>query len=68
MPDADRAIFRQIELNHGAFKAYEPWIDKMRASDRLEISSPIQPDLSRLEWHNAAVNIWIGKLPKANRQ
>ena len=64
MPDEDRRIFRQIQRNHGARGAYEAWIDKMRPGDRLEISSPSQPDLPRLEWHNAAGNIWIGRLPR----
>ena len=63
MPDEDRRIFRQIQRSHGAPGAYEPWINKMRAADRLEISSPSQPDLPHLEWHHAAGNIWIGRLP-----
>jgi hypothetical protein len=64
MPDADLKIFRNIQWNGYAFKAYEPWIDKMRAGDRLMISSPVQPNLTQLEWHNAVGNIWIGRLPQ----
>lgn len=68
MPDADRVIFRQIQRTHGAYRAYEPWIDKMRTSDRLEISSPSQPDLPRLQWRNVTGDIWIGRLPKRKQQ
>lgn len=68
MPDEDRTIFRQIQRSHGAARAYEPWIDKMRAADRLEILSANRPDLPRLEWRNVAGRIWIGKLPKPNPQ
>jgi hypothetical protein len=66
MPDEDRRVFRQIQRAHGAARAYEPWVDKMHPSDRLEISSPVRPDLPRLEWRNVAGSIWIGRLPKTN--
>jgi hypothetical protein len=68
MPDEDRRTFRQIQRSHGAPVAYEPWIDKMHPADRLEISSPFQPGLPRLEWHHAAGNIWIGRLPRTTAQ
>jgi hypothetical protein len=68
MPDEDRKIFRQIQRRHGELKAYEAWIDKMRPADRLEISGSARPDLPRLEWRNVPGDIWIGRLPKSNRQ
>jgi hypothetical protein len=63
MPPDDLKILRRIEWNHGAFAAYKPWIDKMLPQDRLVIFSPMQPDLSELQWHRAAGDIWIGRLP-----
>jgi hypothetical protein len=64
MPEDDLAIFRQIQLSQFDFKAYEPWVKKMRPQDRLEISSVSQPTLPQLEWTNAVPGIWIGRLPK----
>ena len=64
MPEEDRQIFRQIQWNNYAFKAYEPWINKMLSADRLMLEHPVQPNLPQLEWHNALGNIWIGRLPK----
>ena len=63
MPKADLKILRSIQMNHGALDAYEPWIQKMRPTDRLIIYSPTQPDLPQLEWHCAG-GIWIGRLPE----
>jgi hypothetical protein len=63
MPEEDRKIFRRIVWNQEAFKAYEPWIDKMRPEDRLAIFSSAQPNLPRLEWVEAADYIWVGRLP-----
>jgi hypothetical protein len=64
MPEEDLKILRSIQLSHGAFKTYEPWIKKMRPADRLVIYSPSQPDLPRLEWHHAVGDIWFGRLPE----
>ena len=63
LPEADLEILRSIQLSHGALEAYEPWIQKMRPIDRLVIYSPGQPNLPQLEWHHAAGDIWIGRLP-----
>lgn len=65
MREDDLKIFRQIQRYNYNPKAYEPWIKKMQAGDRLVIYSSVQPDLPQLEWHNAIGNIWIGRLPKA---
>ena len=64
-PD-DLAIFRNIEWNQGAFKSFEEWVKKMRSQDRLMVryTSEKPPAISGLEWHYAATNIWIGRLPK----
>lgn len=64
MPDEDLKVYRSIQWNQGALKAYEPWIEKMRPADRLIISSAGQPNLPQLEWHNAVGYMWIGRLPR----
>ena len=35
----------------------------MRPSDRLVVYDATQPDLPRLEWHEASGNVWLGRLP-----
>jgi hypothetical protein len=64
MPKADRQILARIQVSHAA-KDYEPWVQKMRPVDRLEITSAGQPNLPQLEWTNVAAQMWIGRLPKA---
>lgn len=64
-PD-DLAIYRRIQWNYGAAQSFEPWVKKMRPQDRLILrrSSESKPPVEGLEWHYAATNIWIGRLPK----
>jgi len=64
-PD-DLAIYRKIQWNYGAAQSFEPWVKKMRPEDRLILrrSSDSKPPIEGLEWHYAATNIWIGRLPK----
>ena len=62
MPADDLKTYRLIQWNPGATKAYQPWIAKMRAIDRLVLSSGVQPDLSQLEWHKTVGSFWIGRL------
>jgi hypothetical protein len=64
MPPDDLKIYRSIQWSQFAYKAYEPWVRKMRPEDRLEISSGTQPNVPPLEWINAGNGIWIGRLPK----
>jgi hypothetical protein len=66
MPEEDLKILRAIQMSHGALNAYEPWIKKMRPADRLVIYGLYKPDLPELEWHQATVNIWLGRLPGQN--
>jgi hypothetical protein len=63
MPDDDLQIFRSIQLNQFALKAYEPWVEKMKPGDRLAVPCAAQPALPQLEWMNAGGGIWIGRLP-----
>jgi hypothetical protein len=64
MPGEDLKIYRNIQWNHYAWEAYQPWVDKMRPQDRLEITSATEPKLPPLEWRRAAGAIWIGRLPR----
>ncbi|HEY3914315.1 MAG TPA: hypothetical protein VGN61_07500 [Verrucomicrobiae bacterium] len=63
MPPDDLKVYRAIQQSSGAFVEYEPWVKKMRAQDRLEIESTIQPELPELKWKRVAGNIWIGRVP-----
>ncbi|MFA5256336.1 MAG: hypothetical protein WC419_06560 [Candidatus Omnitrophota bacterium] len=64
-PD-DLAILRNIQWNQGAYKSFEGWVKKMRPQDRLIVRNQWEkpPTINGLEWHYAATNTWIGRLPK----
>lgn len=66
MPPEDLAIYRKIQWNYHADKAFAPWVEKMRPQDRLILprskSSP--PDIQQLEWTYGVTGTWIGRLPK----
>jgi hypothetical protein len=64
MPDEDLQIYRGIERNQFAFKAYEPWVAKMKRGDRLVVPCATEPALPQLEWISAGGGIWIGRLPQ----
>lgn len=68
MPAEDFDTYHRILWNFGDYKAYEPWLKKMRPQDRLVIygvkASP--PDIPALEWNYAVSDIWIGRLPRTN--
>jgi len=64
----DLKTLREIQWNHGAaFEAYEPWVKKMRSSDRMLLrgSGGNPPGIPELEWHYAVTGLWIGRLPQA---
>jgi hypothetical protein len=65
MPLEDLRILRNIQRNYGAYKAYQPWVNKMRPQDRLVIraGSSASPDMKELEWHYTARNLWVGRKP-----
>jgi len=67
MRPEDLAVLRKIQWNHGAaFAAYAPWVKAMRPADRMIIRAPGAggpPDIPELEWHYAATDMWIGRLP-----
>ena len=66
MPKEDLEIFRDIQRSPWTFKPFYGWINKMRPQDRLILrSSPASPPrIPDLEWNYAALNTWIGRLPR----
>ncbi len=64
MPEEDSKIYRQLQATPWATHLYEAWIDKMHPGDRLVIAGSSQPNLPRLEWHDASGGFWFGRLPQ----
>jgi hypothetical protein len=62
----DLRIYRNIQWNYYAHKAFEPWVAKMRPQDRLVMmsSSSTPPSIPALEWKNVARQTWVGRLPR----
>jgi hypothetical protein len=68
MPDDDLQIFRRIQRNQFALKAYEPWVEKMKPEDRLAVPCSFQPALPQLEWVNAGGDLLAVYPPCPNAQ
>jgi hypothetical protein len=66
MPREDREILRAIQRAGFAPRAFEPWIKKMRAEDRLILLQNSPPAIKELEWYYADGQTWIGRLPRKN--
>ena len=68
----DLAVARKVAWNYGDLRGYDPWVEKMRAQDRLIITESWLPttgltrggNIPELEWHRAANGWWIGRLPR----
>lgn len=65
MRPEDLAVVRKVDWNFGDIRAYADWVRRMRPGDRLVIraSASARPNIPELEWHYAATDIWIGRLP-----
>jgi hypothetical protein len=57
----DLKIFRSIQGNHFAPKAFEPWVEKMKVGDRLAIYGTSEPAVPGTEWKYAGGTLWIGR-------
>jgi hypothetical protein len=68
MPDEDFKVYHSILWNLGDAKAYQPWVNKMRPSDRLVIRGgrSSSPNMPQLEWEYGVSGIWIGRTPRTN--
>ena len=66
MPPEDLAIYRKIQRGFRAHDDFEPWVKKMKPKDRLIIkyTQDKTPQIPELEWHLAARDTWIGRLPR----
>lgn len=66
MPDEDFEVFHKIMWNFGDAKAYEPWVKKMRPTDRLVIRDGrgAPPNIPQLEWEYGVSGIWVGRVPR----
>ncbi|MBN1673876.1 MAG: hypothetical protein JXR37_22700 [Kiritimatiellae bacterium] len=66
MPPEDLAVFRKILWNWGDPRAFVPWVKRMRPADRLILLQPYRnrPNIRSLDWHYAASETWIGRLPR----
>jgi hypothetical protein len=63
MPEEDLKILRHMQWNHWDWPTWQPWIQKMRPQDRVEIPNPGPPPIAELEWREAANGMWIGRKP-----
>ncbi len=62
MLDEDKATLRQIAINNGMVQEdYMPWINKMRAEDRLILERKLPYSDCMLEWKMGARHFWIGR-------
>jgi hypothetical protein len=54
--------------NSGDAKTYAPWVEKMKAPDRLVIrgNSGQRPNIPQLEWNYGATGLWIGRTPRGS--
>jgi hypothetical protein len=69
MPEEDLEVYRQHFLTDNSPLAFKPWINKMRAEDRLILnhSSEVAPLIPKLEWFHATRDLWIGRLPRGRQ-
>lgn len=65
MPEEDLEVYRQYFLTNSSPSVFKPWINKMRAEDRLILlhASAAAPPIPELQWFQATGDLWIGRLP-----
>lgn len=64
MPDDDLRIFREIQRDGASDASLRPWVAKLRAQDRIQVTrrtSPA-PAFPQTEWHSPMPNVWMGRL------
>jgi hypothetical protein len=65
----DLQVYHKVQWNYGDVRAYEPWVKKMRAQDRLIIPrswliAPGVPNIPELQWNFVLDSYWIGRPPQ----
>lgn len=63
MTPENLAVLRDVQSRRGVWAAYQPWIDRLRVSDRIAIVSILKPDIPALEWLELEPQLWIGRKP-----
>jgi hypothetical protein len=68
MTDDNFNVYHSYLWNFGDAKTLKPWVDKMRAEDRLVLRGGRAnvPDVPQLEWDYPSADLWIGRLPRTN--
>jgi hypothetical protein len=66
MRPEDLAVYQELWRTKNAIHACAPWVAKMKPADRLVLTGgpQIRPAFPQLEWHYAAKNTWVGRLPR----
>lgn len=54
-------ILRNIQFNRRDWAACKPWVDKMKAADRMVILSAMTPVIASLEWYEYRKGLWTGR-------
>ena len=63
MTEDNLKTYRRIQWNMGAYKAFAPWVKKLRPQDRIVIQADGKPAIDGLDWDMTVSGIWIGRLP-----
>lgn len=63
MTPENLAVLRDIQNRRGVWAAYQPWVDRLRAIDRIAVISAQKPDIPALEWRELEPKLWIGRKP-----
>jgi hypothetical protein len=68
MTEDNFKVYHSVLWNLGdTSKAYNPWVEKMKAEDRLVMrgSRGSLPAIPQLEWNYGVSGIWVGRTPRA---
>ncbi len=60
MNDADLQVLRSIQRSNYDWRAFRPWVARLRPEDRLFLLRSEEPDLPELEWRRSA-GLWLGR-------
>lgn len=63
MPADELAVFRDIQRSGSADAAFQPWVARLRPSDRIAIARPggPAPGIPELAWTEAFSGLWLGR-------
>ena len=63
MPPDELAVLRGIQRSGGADAAFLPWVQRLRAADRIAVVRPggPAPAIPGLAWREAIPGVWLGR-------